>query len=99
MTNQANQNPSLIGQWTQIEPPNDAEEVTMAFGLNGELVYSIDTQEKTQIMNLVFEVSGDTLITDQPSAPQKEYTKFYFEDADSLVLDYDGEKTKFRRAF
>jgi hypothetical protein len=71
----------------------------MAFGLNGELVYSIDTQEKMQIINLVYKVSGNTLITDQPSAPQKEYTKFYFEADGLLVLDYDGEKPKFQRVF
>ena len=99
MIDQSKQNPSLIGQWRQIEPSSDAEAVTMAFALNGELVYSIDTEEKTQIINLVYEVSDDTLITDQPSAPQKEYTKFYFEADDLLVLDYEGEKTKFQRVF
>jgi hypothetical protein len=97
MINQSNQNPSLIGRWRQIEPSNDAEEVTMSFGLNGELVYTIDTEEKTQFINLVFEISEDTLITDQPSAPQKEYTKFYFESDNLLVLDYDGDQTKFQR--
>ena len=97
MWGQTNQKASLIGKWRQIEPQDDAEDITIAFGLNGDLIYSIDTEEKTQFINLVFEIFDDTLITDQPSAPQKEYTKFYFETDDLLVLDYDGEKTKFQR--
>jgi hypothetical protein len=69
----------------------------MVFTTDGKLIYSIDSEESTQIINLVYETFEDTLITDQPSAPKKEYTQYYFESDDLLVLDYDGDKTKFQR--
>ena len=42
------------------------------------------------VMNMVYEVSGDQIITDQPSNPQKEISKFYFEPSGILVVDQPG---------
>jgi YD repeat-containing protein len=99
MISQINQTPPLVGKWRQItsNKETDGEETTMVFTLDGKLIYSIDTDDRTQIINLVYETFGDTLITDQPSAPKKEYSQYYFESDDLLILDYDGEKTKFQR--
>ena len=69
----------------------------MVFTNDGKLIYSIHEGDRTQVMNLVYEVSGDQIITDQPSNPRKEVTKFYFEPNGILVLDYQGEKTRFAR--
>lgn len=49
------------------------------------------------VMNMVYEVSGDQIITDQPSNPQKEISKFYFEPSGILVVDHQGEKTRIMR--
>lgn len=90
---------SIIGQWKQIKPKDkdSFDEVTMVFSSDGKLIYSIDTEHRTQTINLVYETTGGTLVTNQPSAPRKEYTEYYFESADLLVLIYEGEKTKFHR--
>ncbi len=69
----------------------------MIFTNDGKLTYLIHTGDKTQVINLVYEVSGDQLITDQPSSPKREITKFSFEASDVIVLDYNGEKTRFKR--
>ena len=69
----------------------------MVFTNDGKLVYSIHTRDKTEVFNLVYEVSGDQIISDQPSSPRKEITKFSFEPSGILVLDYNGEKTRFKR--
>lgn len=91
----SNQGPSLIGRWRQVSPAN--EESTIEFTNDGKLIYSIHTGDKTQVINMVYEVSGDQIITDQPSNPQKEISKFYFEPSGILVVDHQGEKTRFMR--
>jgi len=50
-----------------------------------------------QIMNLTYEVSGNKLITDQPSHPKKERTEFSIESNGQLLLRYPGSKTWFER--
>ena len=93
--NMNNPAPSLVGRWRQVSPAD--EYVTMAFTSDGKLIYSIQAGDKTQIINLVYEVSGNQIITDQPSNPRREITGFSFEPSGILVLDYNGEKTRFTR--
>jgi hypothetical protein len=95
MNNQATPGPTLIGRWRQVGPV--ADESTMVFTNDGKLIYSVHTGAKTQVINMVYEVSGDQIITDQPSNPGKESSKFYFEPSGILVVDYQGEKTRFMR--
>jgi hypothetical protein len=99
MSNQANQSSPLVGRWDLVSSEiEDSEPATMEFTIDGKLIYSIHQNDRTRIINLVYEVTGDTIVTDQPSKPRKETTKFYFESNDTLVLDYGGEKAYFRRA-
>jgi hypothetical protein len=95
MNNQVHPAPSLVGRWRQVSPPD--ENVTMAFTSDGKLVYSIYAGDKTQVINMVYEVSGNQIITDQPSNPRREISRFSFEPSGILVLDYNGEKTRFTR--
>lgn len=95
MNNQSSEGSTLIGRWRQVGSGN--EQITMEFTNDGKLIYSIDTADKTQIINMVYEVSGDQITTDQPSHPRKEISKFYFEPNGILVIDYQGEKTRFTR--
>lgn len=95
MNNQANPGPSLIGRWRQVAPVPD--ESTMVFTNDGKLIYSIHSDDKIQVINMVYEISGDEIISDQPSHPRKETSKFYFEPSGILVIDYQGEKTRYMR--
>ena len=69
MNNQAHPAAALVDRWRQVSPAD--EDVTMAFMPDGKLVYSIHVDDKTQIINMVYEVSGDQIITDQPSHPRR----------------------------
>ena len=69
----------------------------MVFTDDGKLVYSIHAGDKTQVINMVYEVSGNQIITDQPSNPLREISGFSFESSGILVLDYNGEKARFTR--
>ena len=93
--NQPNPGQTLIGRWRQIG--QTADEITMEFTNDGKLIYSVDTGDKIQVINMVYEVSGDQIVTDQPSHPQKATSRFYFEPNGILVVDYEGEKTRFMR--
>ena len=71
--------------------------VTMTFTRDGKLTYVIQQNASDQVMNLVFSVDGNRLLTNQPSSPQLESTTFAFDDEDHLVLDYAAGKSWFAR--
>ncbi|WP_419803437.1 hypothetical protein [Mucilaginibacter sp.] len=71
--------------------------VLMTFTNNGKLIYEIMDGDKLQRINMVYWTSGDTLYSDQPSSPKQESTKYMFDNEDTLVLEFGGDKTKFKR--
>ena len=96
-----NMDKGLIGIWNsdQSDEPtkNCVGKVTMTFKEDGQLFYDIVAGDKLQRMNLVYKVSGDTIISDQPSHPQEQRTKFKIENGNKLTMEFDGEKTVFIR--
>lgn len=86
---------ALIGRWRRVLPAD--EEVTMTFASDGTLVYSSHGGAKSGVINMVYEVSGNQIITDQPSHPKRETSTFSFEPGGILAIDHDGEKTRFTR--
>lgn len=101
MGGQINQSLSVVGRWRRVVTADEAnpdEEVTMVFTPDGKLVYVVHDREGRHIIHLVYRVAGDTLITDQPSEPRPEHTKFSFEADGTLILDYGGIKSWFERA-
>ena len=89
---------NLVGIWISDESSkNSIGNVTMTFTEDGKLTYDIQENDKIQKIFLTYKVSGDTLISDQPSHPQKQYTKYVIEDNSKLILIFDGVETKFNR--
>ena len=91
---------SLPGTW-ELDPAD--ERGLAAFGNillviheDGRLDYVILEDEKAQVMRLTYLVDGDCLVTDQPSAPKVERTRFRL-DGDTLLLALQGQVTRFRR--
>jgi hypothetical protein len=70
----------LVGAWRS--DPEDLEaisqygDVSLDFAQSGALTYTIHCEEKRQIILLTYRVEGDVLITDQPSDPKEQRTKF-----------------------
>jgi hypothetical protein len=91
----------LFGNWTS--DPNDETtkqtigDVTMTFTPAGRLTYKIKELEKVQIINMSFWTEGEYIISDQPSTPRKQRTRFSFED-EKLMLEFEGQKTTFLRS-
>jgi hypothetical protein len=90
---------SLLGCWKLVRSEESSFEPAEAdFRSDGRLYYSTLSGEKWQIMKLVYRIEGNILITDQPSSPRKEHTSFHFEEDGTLVLQFGGKKSWFKRS-
>jgi len=68
------------------------------FRADGRLHYSVLSGDRWQIMKMVYRVEGDVIVTDQPSSPREERTRFALQPDGTLILELGGERTRFRRA-
>jgi hypothetical protein len=80
---------SLIGAWV-------GQGVDMEFRRDGTLDYVVIEPGKRQIMKLTYRVEGDEIVSNQPSAPREERTKFCLNDGE-MVLIYQGQRSTYRR--
>ncbi len=92
---------SVIGKW-RIDPSdpkslNTYGHVEMIFSTDGNLLYSIKEGDKVQHMFLTYELSGNVLLTDQPSQPNREESTIVVMDDGTLVLEYEGEVSRYIR--
>lgn len=91
----------IIGRWRS--DPDDPEaiatygDVLLDFSRNGALTYTIHAEGKRQIMLLTYRIDGDVLVTDQPSAPQEERTKFRVTPEGKLVLEHEHRPSRYVR--
>lgn len=91
---------NFVGNWTIDEADERARaelgDVPLAFDETGRLTYVIRGRESDQVIKLIYQVDGDTVITNQPSAPQTERTRFSF-DGRTLTLSFGGVPYRFHR--
>jgi len=84
------ENPDLSGCWRT--DPNDRWSlqefggVSLRFGEEGKLEYTIHLPDERQIMLLTYRLDGTCLVTDQPSSPREERTEFFFTPDGRLAL-------------
>lgn len=100
MTLEMTKNSFIQGSWTT--DPADPEtirrlgRVTMTFDKDG-LTYVVHGNESDQVILLTYRIEGDLLVTDQPSSPREERTRFIFMPDGRLCLIYNNEPTFFVR--
>jgi hypothetical protein len=89
----------LFGKWrlTTTTAIDTAEDTVSEFTPDGRLIYSITEGGKTGIMNLVYRTENGHIISNQPSHPREDRTKYAFAEDGTLILDYGGERTTFSR--
>ena len=94
----------LLGTW--ISDPEDTESirrfgnVRLHFTIDGRLIYTILGEEKDQKIFLTYRVENNILITDQPSDPREEQTKFRITAGGKLEqepLSLDGGTARYVR--
>jgi uncharacterized protein (TIGR03066 family) len=86
----------LVGCWHLVTSTGQ-DPVEMEFKVTGELFYSIESRDRWSIMKLTYKIDGNTIVSNQPSHPREERTKFHFEPDGSLVLSFNGETSRYRR--
>jgi hypothetical protein len=91
----------LVGKW--VSDPEDVgsvldyDQVSLDFSPNGTLVYAIRTGGKREYIFLTWRIEGDVLVTDQPSAPKQERTRFNVDPDGKLSLVYVDRRSVFVR--
>jgi hypothetical protein len=83
----------LLGTWRLMRADaalDFAPGVRMEFMHDGMLRYHIDVGGSDQVIELRYRVEGDTLFTDNPSAPHSMSVRFSHGVGDVLMLDFAG---------
>jgi hypothetical protein len=73
------------------------EGVEMDFAPDGKLTYTIRQSGSRQIMNLTYEVQGSEIVSNQPSAPAENRTRYMIDDQGQLVLRFGGSRSWYQR--
>jgi hypothetical protein len=91
----------LIGEWViDLHDSNAVKKygvVSMQFTEDGRLIYRNHLVGETKISLLSYRVQGDMLITNQPSMPREEVTKFEITNEGHLILHYGQSKSRYIR--
>jgi hypothetical protein len=90
----------LLGRWRLVRADaglDFAPEVRMEFRDGGRLLYEFSAGATRHVVSLLYRVDGDgeTLRTDNPSAPHSLSTHFHFGAGEVLVLDFAGARAWF----
>ena len=90
----------LLGIWEST--PNDAAtgqygRTRLHFFESGHLTYTVCSDSADQVIRLTYAADGDTITTQQPSAPREELTKYWIDEDGQLSLNYGGVISRYRR--
>ena len=91
---------SLLGAWvvdrTDAKALAELGNVLLEFEEDGQLTYTIRCETKKQIILMRYKVEGDTIVTDQPSAPREERTAYFLSPEGILTLEFGGTPYRFQ---
>lgn len=86
----------FLGEWRQVEPDPHPASIFITFERGGRLRYTVETTTVQHIL-LTWRVDGNALITDQPSAPRQERTRYRFTAPSRLVFERRAESYTYER--
>ena len=95
------QESGLVGTWKP--DPNDSTgasaygNVTLKFGADGTLLYIVRESDRDQVMRLTYDLEPGFIVTNQPSEPRSERTKYQLTVDGVLVLAFGGRKSRYVR--
>lgn len=89
---------ALVGCWHLITTEGQPYEPAEAdFRDDGRLYYSVLSGDRWGVMKLRYRIEGDALVTDQPSNPREERSRFVLAPDGTLTIEFGGGKSVFRR--
>jgi hypothetical protein len=92
----------LIGTWKS--DPDDATgakgygRVTLEFGSDGTLLYISHGADKDEIIRLTYLIEPGFIVTNQPSHPKLERTRYSFTSDGRLILAFGGQQSRYVRS-
>lgn len=94
--------PALLGTW-KSDPGDSAGaqeygRVTLEFGADGTLLYISHGPDKDDVIRLTYTVERDFIVTNQPSQPRLERTRYRFTQDGRLILAFSGHESSYVRA-
>jgi hypothetical protein len=91
----------LLGKWRSDPADEKAIElygdVSLEFTERGELLYTVHAPDKDQVILLKYRLENGALITDQPSGPREERTRYFFDPDGKLRLCLGGKESIYIR--
>jgi hypothetical protein len=85
----------LLGCWRLLRADRQldfAPGVRMEFRPAGQLRYHIDVAGQDRVIELLYRVDGDVLLTDNPEHPHATAVHFARGEGDVLILDFAGPR-------
>ena len=87
----------LIGTWRikhdDLAATVEYGDIYLEFTEDDKLIYTIYKPNGKQIINMIYKIEDGELITDQPSKPKEERTKFEITEERNLILNFEGKKS------
>ena len=65
------------------------------FFADGDLLFSVISATEEEVFRLTYVTVGGEIISDQPSAPRQERTRYTIEDPRILLLERQGVRTRY----
>ena len=89
--------PRLLGLWASETDDGEYGATRLHFYPNGDLLYVVKAEKRDEVFRLTYTTQGDLIISDQPSDPRQETTRYWIDEKGILSLEYDGVCTRYRR--
>lgn len=89
----------ILGSWRLVRSDSEiaAHAITMEFQEGGRMLYKNVEESDSPPIEMRYLIADNLLMTEQVSEPGKEFTKIYFENDNTFVLDYEGSRSWFER--
>ena len=90
----------FFGLWRLADTDGSYETargVEVEFHPDGQLTYTIHQAEKQQLILLTWRLEGGFVVTDQPSHPAEQRSRFEFRGPNELILELEGSTTRLIR--
>ena len=78
---------ALLGVWHLVTGAVDEHDTDLEILPGGQMVYAIREAGQWQVMKLTYRLEGNVIVSNQPSAPREERTRYSFLPDGSLVLE------------
>jgi hypothetical protein len=83
--------------WHRIPTDSNAQDAELEIQADGRMVYALLEGNKWHLMKLTYRLEGGFIVSNQASAPREERTRYSLQADGSLLLDFNGELSVFRR--